>query len=206
MPSFNKYKIIRSVATSAGGIPVKLALQRRLDVPPKPFYTISWRTRYPGTTQNRRFYWSSDGSCWTIAVSMARDLLTAAERERMLDAQYDDTYERFGGGTPTLVESVDLSPSDRAALWREITFPDREPDWGADPSFVVATEFGHRWRKIMIVDSRQDTATFRSCTTDPDYRLGQALPGTQWRMDNAMQDASTAIMRRFLDVLRALRG
>jgi hypothetical protein len=35
------------------------------------------------------------------------------------------------------------------------------------------------------------------------YRLAQPIPGTEWRMDNAMQDASTAIMRRFVEVLRA---
>jgi hypothetical protein len=53
----------------------------------------------------------------------------------------------------------------------------------------------------MIVDSGGAMATFRSCTTSSTYRMATAIPGTKWRMDNAMQDASTAIMRRFLGVL-----
>jgi hypothetical protein len=123
----------------------------------------------------------------------------------MLDAQYDDKYTRFGGGAPTFTNSADLSPVDRNELWREVTANDREPDWGADPRFVIATEYGGRWRKMMIVDSASFTVTFRSSTTSSTYRPVLQIGGTNWRMDNAMQDASTEIMRRFLSLLRSLR-
>jgi hypothetical protein len=55
----------------------------------------------------------------------------------------------------------------------------------------------------MIIDSQRQTCTFRSATTDPDYRLGRngILP-EPWRLDRSMQEASTAMMRQFLEVLR----
>jgi len=183
---------------------VSLALQQRLDVPPVPFFTVSWRTTYPGKRQNRRYYWSKGGSCWTIPAALAKEMLERAAEEGLLDGKYDDTYDRFGGGVPTFIDSSEIAAGERAELWREITQVEREPDWGPTPRFVVATEHGGRWRKIMTVDTAMRFATFRSCTTNPDYRPVLILPGTDWRMDNAMQDASTAIMRRFLAALRPL--
>ena len=122
----------------------------------------------------------------------------------MLDATFDDAYTRFGGGVPTFVDSSDLSRAERNKLWQEIMVAGREPDWGSDPRFVVATEYGGHWRKIMIVDSRHTIATFRSCTTNSTYRPALIIRAATWRMDNAMMDASTEIMRRFHTVLESL--
>jgi len=63
---------------------------------------------------------------------------------------------------------------------------------------VIGVEYGGIWRKVMLVNSAQG-----SYTTDHNYPLIVRLPGTsKWYMHNAMQDASTAIMRRFLEYLR----
>ena len=43
--------------------------------PPEPFHTLSWRTRYPGTSKNRRCYWQKGGPCWTLPVSVALALM-----------------------------------------------------------------------------------------------------------------------------------
>jgi hypothetical protein len=123
------YRTIRSIETALQARPIKLALQERLDVPPAPFYTISWRTRYAGIRQNRRFYWVSDGTCWTVPVATARELLRAAEQKEMLDPRYDDPYDRFGSGVPTFVDSDALSSAQRRELWREISFVDRDGQW-----------------------------------------------------------------------------
>jgi hypothetical protein len=198
------YELLDTVEADDAGLPVRLKLQRRGDVPPSAFFTVSWRTDYEGTTKNRRFYWV-DGSCWTLRASTALSLLNRAAVKGMLDARYDDPYERFGGGGPSFVDSRALAPEQRATLWSEVTREGLEPNWGTAPSFVVATEAGGRWRKIMIVDEARHVATFRSCTTDANYAPRIVLPTTTtWYMDNAMQDAGTAIMRYLRTILAEL--
>lgn len=200
-----KYDFIDEASDFEDGVEIKLKAQRRLDIPPVPFHTMSWRTFYKGTRKNRRFYWKSEGSCWTLSVPLATNLLERAEEKGFLDAKYDDPYLRCGGGAASFVQSAELGEPERAQMWAEMTLAGREPDWGRDPVFVVGSEYGGTWRKILIVDSTRSFATFRSCTTSPAYSMAVALPGSPWRMDNAMQDASTAIMRRLLSVLRRLR-
>lgn len=195
------YEMRDGVESSEDGCAVRLKLQERLDVAPSPFFTVSWRTEYSGTNKNRRFYWV-DGACWRLRASTALDLLARAAAKGMLDARYDDPHVRFGGGVPSFVDSRSLGRADRTSLWNEITREGLEPAWGDVPYFVVATEPGGRWRKVMIVDEMHRVATFRSCTTDVSYAPRIGLPTTStWFMDNAMQDAGTAIMRHFLGTL-----
>lgn len=197
----SRYEPVDGVDANEDGCAIRLKLQRRLDVGPASFFMLSWRTEYPGTHTNRRFYWVQD-KCWTLRAATALELLERAAAKGMLDARYDDAYVRFGGGVPSFVDSRSLTSGDRASLWREITREGLEPTWGSVPLFVVATEPGGRWRKIMIVDEPRRTATFRSCTTDASYTQRVGLPTTTtWHMDNAMQDAGTAIARHMLNVL-----
>ena len=54
------------------GIPVKLALQERTSAEvEKPWWTLSWRTKYSPDGSNRRFYLTKDG-CWTIPAAIAK--------------------------------------------------------------------------------------------------------------------------------------
>lgn len=200
----SNYEPLDVVEADEDGFAVRLKLQRRLDVPPSPFFTVSWRTVYPGAQRNRRFYWV-DRACWTLQASTALGLLDRAAAKGMLDARYDDPYVRFGGGVPTIVDSRSLAPAAHATLWREITREGFEPRWGEGASFVVATEPGGLWRKIMIVDEARRIATFRSCTTDAKYTQRIGLPtATTWYIDNSMQDAGAAIMRSLRTVLADL--
>jgi hypothetical protein len=195
------YRAYREIAVADGEQTVRFKLHERIDLPPGPFYTASWRTTYPGTTQNRRFYWVRD-TCWTIAAVTAQRVLERAQSEGLLDAKYDDPYLRFGGGKPDFLFSASLPAVERREIWRDLTREGREPPWGANTAFAIATEAGGRWRKVMIIDSERKLATFRSCTVDASYPLRVRLPtSSRWFMDNAMQDASTAIMRFFLQCL-----
>ena len=79
-------------------------------------------------------------------------------------------------------------------------------DWGKYSTFVVVEVPDGTWRKIMIIDSAKMVCTFRSTTTDSEYNLLTRRPhlAPPWIMDNSMQDASTAMMRLFLQVLRTV--
>lgn len=121
----------------------------------------------------------------------------------MLAAKYDDSYRRWGGGLPTFEDSRSIEEERRRTLWNEITDEARELNWGPKPEFLVAAEPGEHWRKVLIIDSDRHFATFRSCTRDVGYGMRMEISGTStWFMDNAMQDAGSAIARRFLEFLR----
>lgn len=196
------YRLHHAVELFEDDIPVRLRLQERTDVSPAPFYMLSWRTNYAGGTSNRRFYWAG-GEFWRLRAQTAKDLLVLAESKGMLAPKHDDSYRRFGGGLPTFEDSRALGNERRRKLWSEITDEARESGWGPSPEFVVAAEPGGLWRKVLIVDSDRRFATFRSCTKDADYGMRIEPSGSStWFIDNAMQDAGSAIARRFLEFLR----
>ena len=67
---------------------------------------------------------------------------------------------------------------------------------------VFDTDKRRRWRKVMIADSERRLCTFRSTTTDSDYKPVIADPAlSPWRIDNAMQDAGAAMIRTLLSIL-----
>ena len=123
----------------------------------------------------------------------------------MLDEQYDDPQMRHGGVANEIIDSRTLGVNERRNEFDNIVGEDGEPDWGTDPLFIIVQMPDRTWRKIMIVDTKREFCTFRSTTTDRAYSLKIALPQSGWYMDNAMQDASAAILRKFLSVLRELR-
>ena len=201
-----KYHSILSVEEYQNGLPVRLKLQERHEDGPRPYYTVTWRTLYR-RGRNRRFYHApSEGGCWIIPCQLALNILSLADQNHMLDPKYDDPYVRFGGGGSVVRLSTRLSRNQREILFQEITGYPMEPDWGPTPIFMVADEVGGgQWRKIMIVASNLDFCTFRSTTTDESYKPSIISRNQSvWRLDNAMQDASTAIMREFFDILRTI--
>lgn len=199
------YKKDRCIEVTDRGVPVRLQLQQRVDVPPCEFFTISWRTTYPESSSNRRFYFVN-GTPWTVTAQAARGLLERAQAEGMLAAKYDDPYVRFGGGEPSFIASATLPRTSFLETWREITRQGYEIDWGVDPLFLVANEPGERWRKVLIVDTTRSVLSFRSCTSEETYALRVRNPSSAtWYLDNSMQDAGTAITRRFLEFLREHR-
>ena len=198
------YQEIMTVSEMHDGLPINLRLQCRLNVPPTRYYCLSWRTLYPSGLSNRRFYKISSG-IWTIPVDVALHVMQTADDRGMLDPQYNDPQTRHGGPGNAIFNSRLLAEPERTALFNEITLDRDEPSWGADPVFIVIQVPDGTWRKVMIIDSKKEFCTFRSLTIDEDYKP-IIVEGTRsnWRLDNAMQDASAAMTRNFLDVIRTL--
>ncbi len=203
-----KYREMGRVCETYLGTPVCLVLNVRLDVRPVEFCALSWRSRYVSSpNRNRRYYWTRADGFWTIPTWLAEAILGRALDEGLLAPEYDDQERRHGGvENGCLFDSRDISVADRRHLFDEVTFPgDLDLNWGADPTFVVSEMADHSWRKIMIVDTLGKTCTFRSTTTDPAYPLkDNGRRNGRWFLDRSMQDASAALMRQFLTVLRTL--
>ena len=198
-----KYRCISRIREWHGGLPISLRLQERLDVQPEPFYCFSWRTQYPAGRTNRQRYRLTDGGCWTVPIRVALHLMSEAEERGWLDGSYEDRQRRHLGTEDEIFHSRALSTRDRRTMFDSIICDEGEPYWGDDPLFVVIQVPDRQWRKIMIVDTTREFCTFRSATRDVGYRPVIADPHLHpWRMDNAMQDASAAMIREFLDVLR----
>ena len=196
------YRLIDRITVWHDGLPIHLKIQERLEVPPDPFYCLSWRTLYPGGRSNRRFYRSSTTGFWTIPIQVAVDLMSEAEERGWLDGRYEDLQDRHQGTGNVIFYSRSLNVRDRRVMLESITCDQGEPDWGDDPMFMVIQVPDKPWRKIMIVDTPREFCTFRSATTCVGYKPVIADPHLcPWRMDNAMQDASAAMIREFLNVL-----
>ncbi len=186
-------------------LPVYLKLRERTDLSPA-FLCVSWRTRYStAPTQNRRFYYTEADGYWTIPVSIALDMLEEAEDRGMLDEENDDAQTRHGAADNDIIDSRRYLVAGRRRLFYSIA-DDTIEDWGREPIFFVSEVPDGTWRKIMIVDSSRESCTFRSTTTDLDYNQLTRRPELTppWIMDNAMQDASAAMMKQFLQVLRGI--
>ncbi len=200
------YNRIDSVTAQHNGLPIDLKLQERLDVEEEPrFYCLSWRTRLPyDPTKNRQPYVDRRGGTgfWTIPVSVALGLMRQAEERGWLDGRYEDPQIRHEGTDNDIFSSRLLNPRDRRTTFESITCDEGEPDWGDDPVFIVVQVPDGRWRKIMIVDTERQVCTFRSATRDESYTKVIDCLQSPWRLDNSMQDASAAMIREFLDVLR----
>ena len=203
MGSYNEIR--RVMSRDANDLPVSLLLQVRLEVPPEDFYCLSWRTLYPSGRSNRRFYYNIVDGFWRVPFPIALELLDLAHANGMLDVQYDDQQIRHDGPGNRIIDSRELSQEKRREEWNSITIAGREHVWSRDSVFVIIQVPDCSWRKIMIVDPQSKVCTFRSTTIDPSYTQvileGMNAP---LRMDNAMQDASAAMMQTFRQTLRSL--
>jgi len=192
-----KYETISTIESNG----VTLALKQRLD-PTSLHYCMTWRETRPNGT-NRRFYFENE-AIWSLDVKTALSLIEQAEKKGLLDTKFDDPFVRFGGGSPSFVVSQELAPSDHTRIFDEITLSVGEPDWGPDPFFVIGVEPGGLWRKVMLVNTKSNLVTFRSCTTDPTHAMIKDMgKGLNWILDNTMMDCCTQIMREFLRHLKA---
>jgi hypothetical protein len=180
-------------------LPVKLALQKRtITNPDLSWWTLSWRTRYSPGGSNRRFYMTKDGF-WTIPAADALMMIEEMKALGGLDQRFEDHREELP--ISTLVSSQ-MSTSDRAQALAKVTGP--EEDWGTAPFFVVDTDPHAQWKKVLIVNTDSDVATFRSITVNPDYKPKKVLrKGEGWWLDNSMLDANVQQTRAFYLHLRS---
>lgn len=182
------------VAKIVERIPVRLALQLKMPIDVEDsWWVLSWRTRYPDSGRNRRFYFSKE-EFWSIPADIALEMILEMEKRGGLKDEYLDPrpYSNF----ETIVSS-EITTADKAEWLRLLTAPDE--DWGFDPFFVVVSDPNENWRKAMIVNADNGVSTFRSVTRDPSYRPHKELrTDTEWRLDNSMLDANVQQMRQFL--------
>lgn len=198
------YNRIDRVTVQHNGLPIDLRLQERLDIEEEPrFYCLSWRTLYPVGRTNRQQYRLTDAGCWTVPVQIALDLMSQAERRGWLDGSYEDRQLRHRGTDNDIFSSRSMSARDRRMMFDSIICDEGEPEWGDDPLFVVIQVPDGQWRKIMTVDTERQVCTFRSATRDESYNRNVIdCLRSPWGLHKSMQDASAAMIREFLDVLR----
>ena len=203
MKGRTSYSRAMKVTREIDGIAVELVLQKRTSAAAGAFWwVLSWRTRYSPNGRNRRFYFTrKDGVC-TIPAARALEMMEEAESEGALDQEYLDLDRHAGFACDPLV-STKMSSADRK---RELeSFTGSEEDWGPDPFFVVNPDPNENWKKVLIVNTDDGTAIFRSITEDPDYKPHKTLrPGADWWLDNSMIDANVQQMRVFYSNLRDL--
>jgi len=164
---------------------------------------MSWRAQRPKDKKNRRFYFEK-GAIWSLDVETALFLMEKADKQGLLDTKYDDPFVRFKNGKPNFIVSQTLNSINYTRVFEEITLSNREPDWGNNPFFVIGLEPSGQWRKVMLVNTKRNLITFRSCTIDPTHAIKKDMgKGLDWILDNSMMDCSTQIMREFLRHLKA---
>jgi len=189
-------RLSNHVTSDADGNRLSLLLQRRVE-DGIPWHVLSWRSVYPGTNSNRRFYMSADGEPWSTPVESALSALQYAESEGWLVDENLDLRRR----PECQVEvSTEMDEAERRAYLNSFIVPGESfenPDF-----FVVCEDPNQDWRKIMLINDGR--ATFRSATTDPEYGMLKHLHnGVMWNLDNSMQDCNVQQGRAFLEQLTA---
>ena len=116
-----------------------------------------------------------------------------------LDEKYFDLRRRPNFES---VVSSKISLEEREAALSKITGPDE--DWGASPFFAIASDPNGQWKKVLIVNTDNGVATFRSITENAEYMPKKVLrPAEGWWLDNSMMDANVQQMRVFYSNLQA---
>lgn len=187
-------------AEQPDGTELTLALQSRTsDREDMTWNVVSWRTRLRPGGPNRRFY-VSDGDIWSIDARLALDLLSGLDAKGGLDPQYDDLARR----PDFVVKALDgLGEPEQRALLDQSTLEGE--DWGNDPILVALGDPNDDWRKIMIINRETAAATFRSTTRNATYMPRKTLrAGSEWYLDNSMQDTNVQQARYFLEQLRVI--
>jgi hypothetical protein len=208
-PSNTKYYRKFEVTRVVDGIPVELALQKREPGQPlipadeKPWWTLSWRTKYSAGGPNRRFYHTKD-DYWAIPAALALEMIEEMEELGGMDKRYFD--HRWGSNeTVKTSVSTEMTPAEKAEELARLTDPDE--NWGSNPLLVINSDPNDKWKKVMIVNTDTDTATFRSITEDSAYMPKKDLrPGEGWWLDNSMMDADVQQMKMFYTHLRDCLG
>ncbi len=182
------------------GTKVSLKLQLRTKTEEnESWFVVSWRDQYSPSGSNRQYY-IVKGEVWSIDAALALEMYEELERRGGLDERYDDLKRR-----PSFdVNSAHNEPEElRTKLFEEITMPNET--WGRYPFVIILNDPNDDWRKSMIVNRETGHATFRSTTTDENYKLKQKMrEGTEWYLDRSMQDVNVQQAREFLKQLRKI--
>ncbi len=195
---------LEAVRSMSNGLPVKLALQKRTNSrEKKPYWTLSWRTKYSPTGTNRRFYYSS-GQYWHCPARTALELLEDLNAQGGLGEEYLDI--RPGNSNIKIIidpETEITNPKLYLDQCRSIFAPNE--NWGSSPKVVALTDTNADWKKVMILNPQTQHCTFRSLTKNASYMPKKGLEkSNEWWLDNAMMDANVQQMRIFHKKLKSL--
>jgi len=193
--AYQPERLDQYVTEAADGRRLSLLLQTRVENGVR-WHVVSWRSVYEGTNSNRRFYMNKHGEPWSTPVESALHMLEHAEGNDWLVDENLDLRQR---PECDVSDSRDLNRIDSEELFASIVVAGESfetPDY-----FVVCTDSHESWRKVMIVNN--DRVTFRGLTTNPEYGMLKHLDnGTDWNLDNSMQDINVQQARAFLEALR----
>ncbi len=139
---------------------------------------------------------SKDGEPWSTPIESALHMLEHAESNDWL---VDENLDLRLKPNCEISDSRDLSQIVSEELLASIVVTGESfetPDY-----FVVCEDSHPTWRKVMIVNN--DRVTFRGLTKSPEYGMLKHLDnGTEWNLDNSMQDINVQQARAFLEALR----
>ena len=188
-----RYERKQGVTQLVYGVPVTLALQKRTGAgEAEGWWVLSWRTKYTPNGANRRFYMNKDG-CWTIPAPIALGMIQIMDSEGGLAEQYDD--RRRDGEFDVTISST-MSAEEKNKTLTDITGVDEK--WGFAPFFVITSHPKQTRKKVLLINTDNNAATFRSITKDANYMPKETLrEGATWWLDNYMMDASVQEMRVF---------
>lgn len=183
-------------------IPVELVMKTWTDDEvEEPCFALCWHT-YLSSGWYRRFY-RREGRCWTIPASIALELIDEVGSLDGLDEKY---FDHRGMPPHKPLVSAEMAPDEKVAARIEIIGPKEDGDWGVDPFFVICFDPNDLWKKVLIINTESDIATFRSITEDPQYpkqmRAKLWPPNVDRWLDKSMMHANVQQMRVFQSHLK----
>ena len=114
-----------------------------------------------------------------------------------LRAEYND--RRHDTEFDTCV-SLDMNAVGKKAALAGIT--GQEENWGTDPFFVITSQPDNACKNVLLINSENNSATFRTITEDANHVPKETLrKGADWWLDNAMMGASVQEMKIFYKYL-----
>jgi hypothetical protein len=182
--------------------PIRLGMtsivsHNRVDLNPI-FHCVSWREKREPSNSNRRFYIES-GSCWSITIKKAREMMLLA-----LDAGYFNQPTDDPGLIKSAVVVKPDMPDYEYLINTILVQDDFESEW-RDSSAVICNQSCGTWRKVMLINHKNKRATFRSLTSDHTYRLCHKQPSIDgWLLDRAMLDAHPTAFIHWLNYLKSI--
>lgn len=189
-----RYKRIKTVhGKQSDGTELVLALQYRTSRREgMKWHVVSWRSRLSPGGHNRRFYLTA-GRPWSMPADLALQMLESLNAQGGLESRFDDTQRR---------PDFDVTEDH---LLTDLTMEGE--GWSPRTKAIVLTDPHVKWRKVMLFDPDNRIVTFRSLTKDTNYMPRADLrPGSDWFLDNSMQDSNVQQARVFLERLRSLLG
>jgi len=167
-----------------------LSLKYREDL---NYNCITWR-EYRENKSNRRFYYEQ-GEFWTIPAETAYEIMDQAHAQGLFASR----YFRWPDKEIKILDSKQMGPKDKGRLFQETltASPEDQIFHSCNDLRVIACvePWAVEWRKVVILSTKNNIATFRSFTRDSAYNniYKNYYFANGWFLDRAMLDADGKI-------------